>query len=203
MGSSVGKLKRVRVTPKKSILHKGKEVFRTVADAREAQKVMAAFFPQKNDYAMVELAAANNTTKKDLAEFFGISEPAFTKHFDDHFTRGKLRSNLRTTQTLFNMANGHDGLYDNKKRRWIVRPKGPDVTALIWWDKTRGGWREGTDVNVKGKGLAPVTQVVVYLPANGREAGAAGDPTFVFRQAPQVIDATKVTEKSRKKEAVR
>ena len=190
----MGKLKRVYATPKKSIMHKGKEVFRTVADARAAQGVMKAYHPKQEHYELVELLAANNTTKEDAVAYFGIDDDTFNRHFEENWKRGKMSRNLKTTKTLFDMANGHEGIFDAKKRRWVTRPRSPDMTALIWWDKTRGGWREGTDVTSKGKSLAPVTNVVVFMPANGREAGAAGDPTFAVRQlAAKTIDG-KATE---------
>ena len=189
----MGKLKRVPFEKKKEVLHRGKRFYRTAADAHEAKKVLQAYAPQKEDYKLVEMAAANNVKRKELAEHFGIEPETFTKHFDAHYKRGKLRCNLRVTDKLFNAATGTEGVWDEKKRRWIERPTMPDMTAVIWWDKTRGGWAE--TVNHKGKGMGGTvnnnrvnTQVMVFLPPNGREVGAQGDKTYIGRKVKEAME---------------
>lgn len=193
----MGKLKRKHPPKKKSIVVKGKERFRTAADAVKFRNELNTYLPEVGQLETVQLLAANNTPKKDVMELFGLAEDTFDKHFGKAFQFGKMEKNLKVTRTLFDMAVGHEGIYDQKKRKWLVRPRSPDTTSMIWWDKTRGGWAENQNLNVKGgKGMITnMTSVVVFLPPNGREAGAGGDPSFVLRESQRIIDA-KATRKT-------
>lgn len=193
----MGKIKRVKAPKQKSILLKGKHYYRNQEEAAAARSAMESYAPQKEDYELVELMAANKIKKSDIAHHFRISETTFDQHFGDQFARGKMRANMKVTQTLFHAATGHEGLYDKAKRKWVVRPRAPDMTAVIWWDKTRGGWSEKQEVKHTGNQPRSMTQVVIYLPPNGREAGAAGDPTFVTRPRPALIDAKAQTVKAK------
>jgi len=196
------KVKRIRVEPKKSILHKGKVFFRTAEDSIAHRAELAKYHPRQEDYELVEFMAANNITKDKACEHFGISLNAFNEHFSDNFERGKMRRNLRTTQTLYNAANGIQGIKvigRDGRTRWLQRPVEANMTALIWWDKTRGGWAETVN---KGK-QAPSpninmnTQVLLVIPPNGREVGAKGDPQYIVRKQAEYQARLAADEKAR------
>lgn len=187
------KLKRKKAAKRSSVMVKGKERFRTSKEAAEAQKAMQAYIPETFQLESVSLLAANNVPKKDVLKLLDISEAAFDEHFGRVFKLGKLQKGLAVTAKLFDMAIGHEGLWDDKKKKWVLRPRGPDLGACIWWDKSRNGMSESNNVKHSGRvngnlGQTVMQNVVIYIPPNGRESGAKGDPTYVLREQQRVLE---------------
>ena len=68
---------------------------------------------------------------KDIATFVQISIPVLRKLYEKELERGRILANGEVAKTLFNKA---------------VKDK--DTTALIFWCKTRMGWRETQKVDL-------------------------------------------------------
>jgi hypothetical protein len=144
-----------------------------------------AYVPSKLDREWVKLAAANGEKPHVLADMLGISLPTFQKHHGKDYRTGLSDSNLKVNHALFHMAVGHEGIWDEKKKRWVVRPRAPDFVAAQWWDRTRNKKTEITRTELTGADgaeLHSAPPVVIFIPPNGRETGANGDPTHVLRQ---------------------
>jgi hypothetical protein len=84
---------------------------------------------------------------------------------------GVLEQHLKITNSLYEMAVGRDAVYDDKGNL-LRAPLAPNLGAIVWWEKTRRGFKEGvvlTHQDPNGKPLQGA-QVVVVLPPNGRES---------------------------------
>ena len=75
---------------------------------------------------------------EDIADFLGISEKTLTKHYKEELKNGAIKANAAIAKTLFNAA------------------KEGNVTACIFWLKTRAGWRETQNVELSGPEKGPV-----------------------------------------------
>lgn len=195
------KLKRKKDAKRSSVMVKGKERFRTHKEANEAKAAMDAYVVETVQIDTVKLLASNNTPKKDILKLFDISETAFDNSaLGKAYQIGKVEKGLKVTQRLFEMTQGTEGIWDAKKKRWVVHPRGPDLGACIWWDKSRNGMSESSSVTVKGRGMGNTVNnvqqnVILYIPPNGRESGARGDPTYVLREQQRVIEQQKAAER--------
>jgi hypothetical protein len=75
---------------------------------------------------LVQLHAAIGTPQVEIAREIGIDKKTLAKHYRDELDTGMTKANARIGKALFDKAvNG-------------------DTTALIWWTKTRMGWKETT-----------------------------------------------------------
>lgn len=70
-----------------------------------------------------------------------ISENTLRKHFGPELATGKVKSNAKIAQTLFNKA------------------VGGDTTAMIFWLKTRARWKESHSLELTGADGGPIEQL--------------------------------------------
>ena len=86
--------------------------------------------PTDEDRKAVMSMSAVGITQGDIAKVIagGIDEKTLRKHFREELDTASIRANSEVGGHLFNKA------------------KGGDTTAMIWWTKTRMGWKE-TNVN--------------------------------------------------------
>lgn len=106
--------------------------------------------PTSRNRKQAEALAGYGVPQEDIARLLGITEPTLRKHYRDDLDRGMAKANARIGQSLFRMASTGN------------------VTAAIFWAKTRMGWKETQNLEVTGKDGAALP-VVVYLPSNGRD----------------------------------
>jgi DNA-binding XRE family transcriptional regulator len=79
----------------------------------------------------------------DVAKVIGISDVTLRLHYANEIETAEPEANAQVAQSLFQMAT-----------------KGKNVTAAIWWTKTRMGWKEVTGHEITGADGAPLTYVV-------------------------------------------
>lgn len=85
--------------------------------------------PQKQ---LVQLHAAIGTPQEEIARVIGIDKKTLTKHYRDELDTGMTQANARIGKALFDKA------------------VGGDTVALIWWTKTRMGWKETSKIEGAG-----------------------------------------------------
>jgi len=106
---------------------------------------------------LVQLHATVGTTQDVIADILGIDKKTLRKHYRAELDQAKSKANATIGGALFNKA------------------KAGDTTAMIFWMKTRAGWREKQDVNhVSEDGsMSPKTIVNTMTPQEAAEAYAA------------------------------
>jgi hypothetical protein len=111
-----------------------------------------AFLPTDVTRKKVRSLAARGARHEDIAAIIGCDAKTLRKHFRDELDRGMAEANAEIAGCLFDEA------------------KGGNVTAQIFWLKTRAHWHErkepeeptpGTDTKSTGQ--------VVLLPDNNRD----------------------------------
>jgi ribosomal protein S20 len=91
--------------------------------------------PNDNNRKLVARLAAMGSRQEDIALLLDICVDTLVKHYSAEVRKGNLESTAKVAQTLYEKAISGD------------------TTCMIFWLKTRGGWRETDrlDVNVKGE----------------------------------------------------
>lgn len=119
--------------------------------------------PTERSRGKVEALAAYGQTEKQIAIAVGIGERTLRKYYKPELAASHDALNARMAQTLSDIALGRDVKEGEK------HDKRAQVTALLFWLKTRAGWRETNNLDLKGipEGGTPV---VVVLPDNGRDS---------------------------------
>ncbi len=87
---------------------------------------------------MVEQHAAVGTPHRQIAKLLGVSLNTMKRHYREELDLGLARANAVVASTLFSAA-----------RRG-------NITACIFWMKTRGGWRETAKVEHAGTPGQPI-----------------------------------------------
>lgn len=86
--------------------------------------------PSKESRQLVQLHATIGTPQKVIADIIGIDDKTLAKYYREELDQAMARANAAVGGALFNKA------------------KGGDTAAMIFWMKTRAGWREKQDVNL-------------------------------------------------------
>ena len=94
--------------------------------------------PSKESRQLVQLHATIVTTQVIIADIIGIDVKTLTKYYRTELDQAVAQANASVGGALFNKA------------------KGGDTTAMIFWMKTRAGWREKHDVDLTSNG-GPLT----------------------------------------------
>ena len=107
----------------------------------------------------------------DIAKIIGCAAKTLRRHFRDELDRGVAEANATISGSLFGAA------------------KGGNVTAQIFWLKTRARWREGlaADDPVPSADAGSNSEVILTLPDNNRDP----ELTQVLRDAQQKYFAGK------------
>jgi len=85
----------------------------------------AKFMATDEQRRTVREMAGCGVPQKDISRAVGISEPTLRRAFRDELDRAAVEANNKVAQSLFQMAT-----------------EGRNVTAAIFWLKTRAGWKE-------------------------------------------------------------
>lgn len=88
-----------------------------------------AYEPSDRDRAQVKALAAMGATMFEISLVMSLSEPTIRKHFHLEITTGGIEANAKVAQSLFRQATAADK---------------PNVTAAIFWLKSRAGWNDGS-----------------------------------------------------------
>jgi hypothetical protein len=119
--------------------------------------------PTQKTRAQVEALAAFGIPQPDIAAMFEITEKTLRKHYRVELDYGGVKANAKVAQNLFAFASGSKGTEKGQ------------VTAAIFWAKTRMGWRETVDLNHSGQiDVAGAGQRLAGKLARAVAAGGAG-----------------------------
>lgn len=94
--------------------------------------------PTSAQRQLVQLHATIGTQQHVIADMLGIDPKTMRKHYRDELDLASAKANATIGGALFNKA------------------KGGDTAAMIFWMKTRAGWRETTVVENTGKDGGPI-----------------------------------------------
>ena len=78
---------------------------------------------------LVQLHSTIGTPQDTIANILGIDAKTLRKHYRDELDQAMARANAAVGGALFNKA------------------KAGDTTAMIFWMKTRAGWREKQEID--------------------------------------------------------
>src|SRR3954462_9023559 len=82
-------------------------------------------------------------TQADIATVIGIDPKTLRLYYATEIANGAIEANAQVAQSLFQAAT-----------------KGKNMTAAIWWTKTRMGWKETVRIGGEPGGAAVVLQVI-------------------------------------------
>jgi hypothetical protein len=101
----------------------------------------------------VRYLAGLGVPQDDVAKIIGCAPKTLRKRFRDELDRGVAEANATISGSLFGAA------------------KGGNVTAQIFWLKTRARWREGSAAGdpVPNADAGSNSEVVLVLPDNSRD----------------------------------
>jgi len=107
------------------------------------------FDPNDQQREIVKRAAACGLTQEQIANVLGIGETTLKKYFQEELSTSGLRANMAVAGALYNSA-----------------IKG-NVTAQIFWCKTRLGWKETSVTEIN----SPVQAIINFgtPPANEKK----------------------------------
>ena len=88
--------------------------------------------PTPESRQLVQLHATIGTPQEDVARIVGIDAKTLRKHYRDELDLAHAKANATIGGALFNKA------------------KSGDTAAMIFWMKTRAGWRETNRTELTG-----------------------------------------------------
>lgn len=97
--------------------------------------------PTEKDRQQVKTLAAMGVPDYDIAKVMQLSGPTLRKHFFHELESGHIEANAKVAQSLFKMAT------DSEK---------PNVSAAIFWLKTRARWSEAKEEELGKKEIARI-----------------------------------------------
>lgn len=95
-----------------------------------------SYEPSEKDRAQVKMLSGMGVPDYDIAKVMQLSAPTLRKYFAHELEIGHIEANARVAQSLFKQAT------DATK---------PNVTAAIFWLKTRARWTEAQPGDVGKK----------------------------------------------------
>ena len=96
-----------------------------------------AFEPTQRGRDQVKMMAGMGIPDYEICKVIGVSEPTMRKHFWQELETGHIVANSKVAQSLFKMATDKDK---------------PNVTAAIFWLKTRARWTEAQPAGAEPPG---------------------------------------------------
>ena len=102
--------------------------------------------PTPEQRHIVQLHATIGTPQEDIAKVIGIDPKTLRLHYRDELDLASAKANAVVGGALFNKA------------------KAGDTTAMIFWMKTRAGWKETHGVAHTGKDGGQIVFNTVYEP---------------------------------------
>jgi hypothetical protein len=95
-----------------------------------------SYKPTDESRRLVKSLATTGTRHTDIAEKLSVSHDTLAKYYANELRDGRIDANAKVAQALFQQAvNGN-------------------VTAMIFWLKTRAGWKEADRLELSATGDA-------------------------------------------------
>lgn len=104
--------------------------------------------PSRESRQLVQLHASIGTPQAIIADILGIDVKTLTKYYREELDQALARANASVGGALFNKAT-----------------KG-DTTAMIFWMKTRAGWREKQDIDLTSSDGSMKPQQIIIRAAD-------------------------------------
>ena len=92
---------------------------------------------------LVKMLAAVGARVDDIGTKLGISHDTVLNHYRQELEEGRIDANAQVAQTLFQQA------------------KSGNTAAMIFWMKTRAGWKEKTTHELVGADGGPIQSATV------------------------------------------
>ena len=108
--------------------------------------------PTKESRQIVQLHATIGTRQDIIADILGIDGKTLTKYYREELDQALARANASVGGALFNKA------------------KGGDTAAMIFWMKTRAGWREKNEIDHISSDGSMTPQVVERIIVQAKDA---------------------------------
>lgn len=108
--------------------------------------------PSKESRQLVQLHATIGTTQAVIADILGIDDKTLRLYYREELDHASAQANATIGGALFNKA------------------KSGDTTAMIFWMKTRAGWRERHDINHTSSDGSMTPQVVERVIVQAKDA---------------------------------
>ncbi len=110
--------------------------------------------PSDKDRQLVKHMAAYGAPEDEIAKVVGVAEKTLRKHFRDELDTAHTQANVRVAERLYQQC--MDG----------------NTTAMIFWLKTRAGWREKQEIDHRsGDGsMTPKSLTDFYGGTDGGQA---------------------------------
>ena len=126
--------------------------------------------PTDRDRNYVRIMHSGGKTQAQICEVIGISPNTLAKHYPDELRTAKHTADAAVIMTLHNLATGGPGPDAWKKA---------NVSAAIFWAKTRMGWKEPKNelVHSGAVGTFDLTRVTDDELATLKTILTAADPT--------------------------
>lgn len=128
--------------------------------------------PTEDQLKEIEGLSGFGSPMHEIAAILGISKDTIEKASKKNdalrtaIERGRAKANSAVAQSLFRQAvGGYTRTITDKNGKRIEVKSEPNVSAAIFWAKTRMRWRE---VAPEGEDMDN-QRVVIILPENGRE----------------------------------
>jgi hypothetical protein len=127
---------------------------------------MPPFEPTSRDRTQVRSLASYGADHDDICLLIinprtgkPIAPKTLRAAFREELDTGMVRTNSMVAESLLVQAVGRDAVYDEKGN--CLRKEVPrNVTAGIFWAKTRMGWREPSVHEITGKDGGPIQLVI-------------------------------------------
>lgn len=100
-----------------------------------------AYKPTDENRRLVRTLAAVGTRHEDIAKKLSISADTLTRHYRQELDDGRIDANAAIAQSLYQQA------------------KSGNTTAMIFWLKTRAGWKETDRHELVGDPDSPLRAV--------------------------------------------
>ncbi len=107
--------------------------------------------PTEENRRLVKMLAAVGARVDDIGTKLGISHDTVLKYYRQELEEGRIDANAQVAQTLFQQA------------------KSGNTAAMIFWMKTRAGWKEKSTHELVGADGGPI-QSAMILEVAGVEA---------------------------------
>ena len=107
--------------------------------------------PTDKDRMQVEAACGYGLTHERIAALIGIDPKTLRKHFRTELDVGAAKADAAVARSLFENAT-----------------KFNNVTAQIWWTKSRMGWADRLAIEHTGKDGEALNFTINLVPSNGK-----------------------------------
>jgi hypothetical protein len=87
--------------------------------------------PTENDRRQVLTMAAMGIMLKDICTVMQLDPTTLKRHYRRELDTADIEANVRVAQALYKNAVNHN-----------------NVTAQIWWTKSRMGWKDSSEINL-------------------------------------------------------